>query len=116
MKCQDCHENEAENSFVVVHPGGSTEVHLCAECARLATKYYQMAQRIRDGRLPGPARPGRRLGESPFPASAGGEVRKKVRLNALRARLEQAVEAENYEEAARLRDALADAEKDVIAV
>lgn len=116
MKCQYCNENEAQNTFLVNFPGGQQEVHLCAECTERLRHYYgAMAQAAQQGGFPGwgGSLP-RKVGDSPFPEDAGGEVRKRRLINSLRAQMSQAVTEERYEEAARLRDEIAQAEKEYV--
>jgi protein arginine kinase activator len=48
-----------------------------------------------------------------IPARVGGGLRRQQTLNALRAELSQAVEAEAFEEAARLRDQIRRLEQEV---
>lgn len=117
MKCQYCQENEAVNSFLISYPGGSQEVHLCEECTRKAQRYYQMAQQANPGTALGPRNQAaqRKVGNIPFPENAGGGIRHRRHMNMLRARLDEAVRQEHYEEAARLRDEIAAAQKDVYA-
>lgn len=111
MLCQNCNQNEADKTFVVNWMGTGYQMHLCNECLE---KMWQYAGAIgqRDffqsvaGWWPGKSEP-RELGASPFPEDAGALMKQRVRLAALRARLEAAAAQENYEEAARLRDRLA---------
>ena len=55
----------------------------------------------------------RKPGERLFPEDAGDLLKRKRQLSALQNRLHEAAEAENYEEAARLRDDIAVIEKEV---
>lgn len=117
MKCQHCHKNEAVNTFLVAYPGGQQEIHLCEECTKIAQRYYEMAKQSNPGMFAGnSAATNRKVGSVPFPDNAGAEIRQRRQMNMLRARLEQAVENEHYEEAARLRDQIAAEEKDVYAI
>lgn len=117
MKCQHCHENEAVNTFLVAYPGGQQEIHLCEQCTKMAQQYYEMARRANPGMFRGESDAGKRkVGSIPFPENAGADIRRRRHMNALRAKLEQAVKNEHYEEAARLRDEIAAKEKDVYAV
>ena len=56
----------------------------------------------------------RDIGESPFLHAADEEIKKKRRLNALKYQLEQAVQSEEYEEAARLRDEIQQEKKGAV--
>lgn len=118
MKCQYCHENEAENTFMVQFPGGMQEIHLCARCTEGAKRYVEMAHQSHPESFPawGAGTPDRKVGDSPFPDDAGEDIRQRRRLNALRARLTDAVANEQYETAARLRDQISEVEKDVFAL
>lgn len=116
MLCQNCNENEADKTFVVNWMGAQYQMHVCQECLEQMWKYAgAMGQRELfrsiSGWWPGKEEP-RQLGESPFPKDAGELLKMRLRLAALRARLQEAAEQENYEEAARLRDSLAAAEKE----
>ncbi len=119
MTCQYCKGREAEHSFIIQFQNGRREIHLCSECAEMAQRYYKMALQAYGGTRRkdfSPIDESRQLGESPFPADAGNTMRSRRRLNALKARLAEAVRLEHYEEAARLRDKIAEAEKDVYAL
>lgn len=117
MKCQFCHENEAENSITLMMPGGYQEIHLCEECTRKANYFYEKYQRAQRSAPGGVEAAGRRReGESPYPDKAGVEIRHRRSMNQLRALLDQAVRQERYEDAARLRDEISEKEKDVYAV
>lgn len=114
MKCQYCHEHEAVNTFLVAFPGGQQEVHLCEECTRAAKRYYEMARQA--GGFATGATPQRKAENIPFPENAGADIKHRRQMNMLKARLEQAVKNERYEEAARLRDEIAAAKKEVYAI
>lgn len=118
MKCQHCNERDAVNTFLVAFPGGQQEIHLCEECTKMAKQYYDMAKQMSPGtfRDGGASASQRKVGNVPFPENAGANIRHRRQINMLRARLEQAVKNERYEEAARLRDQIAAEEKDVYAV
>lgn len=117
MRCDYCNENEANNTFIVNFMGEEKEVHLCDECTHKAKQYYEAMRQESKG-FPGwggsnvPAR--RRA--NPFPLDAGKEIRQRRHLNQLHARLREAVNAERYEDAAKLRDEIAGAEKDVFVI
>lgn len=116
MLCQHCNQNEADKTFVVNWMGTQYQMHVCEECLK---QMWQYAKTVGQGNAfqyftgwwPGKANP-RVLGDSPFPMDAGMEMKMKLRLSALRARLEEATERENYEEAARLRDGIARIEQE----
>lgn len=118
MKCMNCNQNEADRSFMVNWMGARYQMHICNECLEQMWNYagamgQQEVFRSFSGWWPGKESP-RELGGSPFPPDAGAELKLRVRLAALRARLREAAEQENYEEAARLRDHLASLEKEAV--
>lgn len=116
MKCQHCHDKEAVNTFLVAYPGGQQEIHLCEDCTKMAQRYYEMAKRANPGMFQGNSAAGqRKVGSTPFPENAGADIQRRRHMNMLKARLEQAVKDEHYEDAARLRDQIAAEEKDVYA-
>lgn len=116
MKCEYCHERQAVNTFLVAYPGGQQEIHLCEDCTKMAHQYYQRAMQQQGAFAGGsPAASRRKLGSIPFPDNAGAEIQRRRQMNMLRAQLEQAVQNEHYEEAARIRDKIR-AEKDVYAI
>lgn len=117
MNCQFCNERPAVNSFMFNYMGNEQEIHLCAECTRRLYQYYRMAHyAARPDIWPPQEAAGHRPGDTPFPENAGDDVRQRRQLNGLRARLDDAVAAEHYEEAARLRDEIAQLEKEVYAL
>lgn len=118
MKCMNCNQNEADKTFMVSWMGTQYQMHVCNECLEKMWNYAgAMGQRemFRSfaGWWPGKENP-RELGASPFPKDAGAELKFRVRLAALRARLKEAAAQEDYEEAARLRDSLARLEKEAV--
>lgn len=116
MLCQNCQKNEADRAFIITWMGKGYQVHVCNECLEQMWQYAG-AVGMRDnfkaftGWWPGRQTP-RELGQSPFPADAGAEVKLRLRLSALRARLEEAEVREDYEEAAKLRDSIARVEQE----
>lgn len=117
MMCQFCNENEANNTFLINFMGEEKEVHLCDECAHKAKMHYDAMQRGYGGNTSwGSNVPVRRAGQSPFPLLADKTLRRRRHLNELHVKLAEAVDAERYEEAARLRDEIAGAEKDVLVI
>lgn len=98
--------------------GTQYQMHICNECLEQMWGYAgAMGQREMfqsfAGWWPGKENP-RELGGSLFPADAGAEMKLRARLAALRTRLREAAEQEDYEEAARLRDSLASMEKEAV--
>lgn len=115
MKCQHCNDNEATNTFLVNFMGEEREVHLCDECTAKAKQHYEAMRRQAGypgwgGNVPARVRP------NPFPLDAGREIRHRRRMNELQSKLREAVNTERYEDAAKLRDEIAGAEKDVFVI
>lgn len=112
MKCQHCENQEATNHFVINWMGMQHHVHLCDECNEKITSHYKkvMAQQYQNTSTAKP----RIMGESPFPANAGDKFRQRRKLNTLRGRLNEAIETEQYEVAARLRDEISHMENEVL--
>lgn len=122
MKCFNCGKNEADSRFVVNYMGNLSEVHLCRECLEQIQNYAGRMMRLSGGEgapfTPGPgmewgfAPPSsghRRIGvteerKDDFPMDAGEDIRERRKMSSLKARLEDAIGREDYEEAARLRD------------
>jgi len=97
--------------------GEDREIHLCEDCTRRLYQYYRMAHYAAQPDVwPPKAHAGHRLGDTPFPEDAGDAVKLRRRLNGLRVQLDEAVAAEHYEAAARLRDEIAEVEKEVYAL
>lgn len=123
MLCQHCNHNQAEYHFVVNYGGQVGDVHLCPECAQtLARQYQSWVNEPAYGGMqaffaPGYQTAGGSFGyqgvsaADRFPAEADEAFKQRRLLGELRARLKQAVTAEEYEEAARLRDEITRAEK-----
>lgn len=109
MKCQYCNHNEAEQTFRVFMMGEVHEVHLCNECAQRLQQYASVQQGGFGGRPAAQRQPG----ENPFPHDAGESIKRRRMFASLRTRLQAAVQREDYEEAALLRDELASMEKEV---
>lgn len=129
MLCQYCNQNEADYRFFINYDGQVSDVHLCSECTeRLNTKFYEFYDHIKpfmggwrpEGESEYPlfeelgcvsqesaARPGR----NPFPTEVDEGFRQRRRLAEMRVQLQKAVQAEEYETAARLRDEIQSTEK-----
>ena len=116
MKCEHCGKNEATFFYKSNVNGHVTQVHLCQDCAQAMGYTSALRRSIRPTSLFGDdfwSRPfsllepfmdsfgSRMLTEFPEPA-----LRYECKRNSLQERLKAAVESENYEEAARLRDEL----------
>ena len=136
MVCQHCGRNEATFYYKSTVNGRTTQTHLCNVCARdlgyadaLRPGKYDFFSDpfalLREGWFDGAA--SRLLTEFPAPGNTLTEAKETVRRqetdnlldaeesraytlqrqrNALTYRLQEAIETENYEEAARLRDEL----------
>ena len=116
MKCQYCNEHEAVNNFWVAFPGGTREVHLCEHCTKAAQTYFELVKQNSPGLFQDEPLSSQSPSSPHFPEDAGQAVKNRRHINMLRAKLDRAVKSENYEEAARLRDAIAAEEKDVFAL
>jgi len=136
MKCQHCGKNEATFYYQSTVNGRTAQAHLCARCAQelgYARSWEAMHRDffrdpfslLHDSFFDGAAR--RMLTEFPAPGNTLAEAEEAARpreegnllseeecraydlqrrRNALQLQLDAAVAAENYEEAARLRDAI----------
>lgn len=120
MMCQFCGEHEATNKFLVNFMGSNNEVYICDECLENFRQYAGIPgqsnhitwpfgfsiQGANDKGLSN--RSGRRPIQSNnisgFNIDTANEIRTKRELNQLYKKLSNAVEAEKYEEAAKLRD------------
>lgn len=126
MKCQHCGKNEATFYYRSTVNGHTTQCRLCQRCAE-ELGYAQVLRRPRVFDDPFFTRPfslwesfgGRMLTEFPSPAAEEEpkpaellqEKEKnvfadRVKRNALQYRLQEAIDREDYEEAARVRDEL----------
>ena len=136
MKCQHCGKNDATFYYKSNVNGHVTEQCLCADCARQTGLSREMPRLFDDDFFTRPFRMlepllggmgSRMLTEFPAPVEVAREtatgltepertelvdgaeqerLRHERERNALQAQMKHAIEAENFEEAARLRDAL----------
>lgn len=121
MKCQYCHENDSNLSFIVSWMGMEQEVHICEECANKWKQYIESVHkhyaqsRMEEGGWMAPEGQGkvRDLGNSPFLRVISSDIKKKRQLNILKNQLKIAIEKEQYEEAAKIRDEIKKEEKEV---
>ncbi len=110
MLCQKCHKNNA-NQFYMGNWNGTLFISgFCSECVddmarRAILGGYGEAVRQMSGLYPGKEIP-RADGAVPFPEHADPELVTRVHLNDLRHQLNAAADREDYQEAARLRDAI----------
>ena len=115
--CQHCGQNEASVTLMYNFNGRAGELHLCPECARRLHGQYMtrtggfFANLFSEGsspsELPGAFGP---QGVS-SPEAAGEKIKARREISALKSRLKAAVTAENYEEAAKLRDQINNIQK-----
>lgn len=119
MKCQFCNKEKVDRVFYINWMGTVYQVPVCRDC--LQNMWNQAvssgkAQEFKNytGWWPGKQEP-RHLGDQAFPETAVPGLIKRRKLAALRVRLNEAAAAENYEEAAKLRDDIAVMEKEVCA-
>lgn len=113
MLCQHCNTNEAAVHFTVYNGYQRGEVHLCPQCAQQLERQYRQALdglsgvgiwQLQEG-LPwqgGAYEPNRADTERSIAEEVGFQHRRQ--LTELRYRLQQAVDDEDYEAAAKLRD------------
>ena len=135
MKCEHCGRNEATFFYKSSVNGRVTQVHLCQDCARrmgytdslrrsmqpmslfgdgFFGSPFSLLEPFMDGfetrmltEFPEPGEPRQQKEKSGLVDKAQQDaLRSERRRNALQEQLKSAVESENYEEAARLRDEL----------
>lgn len=117
MLCQHCNHNDAFYHFTLSDGQQTGDVHLCADCAaKLARQYQGWMSRMGQGggqgwSVPFPDAGGFALSAERFPVEAEEGFRARRRIGQLRAQLKRAVETEDYETAARLRDEIAAAQR-----
>ncbi len=110
MLCQRCHKNKATQYYMGNWNGTLFITGFCSDCVdetarRAVLSGYGDSLRSMAGLYPGKETP-RADGEIPFPEHADPELVTRMHLNDLQLRLDSAAEREDYEEAARLRDAI----------
>lgn len=119
MKCQFCGRDHVDRVFYINWMGTVYQVPVCAGCLDKMWQQASAAGKTEEfksytGWWPGKQEP-RRLGDRAFPELAVPGLINRRKLNALKARLTEAAEQEDYEEAARLRDDIAVIEREVCA-
>ena len=122
MKCYNCSESEAAGRLLINYMGQTNEVYLCSQCLEnFRQREASILREIKESAIPYPhAWPNVELrvaqmgGPQPFPPDAGEKIRRERRLEELREKLRTAVEAEDYESAAALRDEIYRMEKEVL--
>ena len=121
MKCYNCPDIEAAGRIWINYMGSSREVCLCAGCLENLKRYASPVPReTTEIWVTSPhMRPNIELRAAqaaepqPFPADAGEKIRRERKLEELREKLRAAVEIEDYESAAALRDEIYRMEKEV---
>lgn len=119
MKCQFCNKEKADRVFYINWMGTVYQVPVCGDCLQNMWNQAVSSGKAEEfknytGWWPGKQEP-RHLGDRAFPETAVPGLIKRRKLAALRVRLNEAAAAENYEEAAKLRDDIAVMEKEVCA-
>lgn len=117
MKCQFCNKDRVDRVFYINWTGTVYQVPVCADCLQKMWNQAAATGKTEEfknytGWWPGKCDP-RHLGDRAFPEKAVPGLIRRRRLAALRIRLTEAAETENYEEAAKLRDDIAVMEKEV---
>ena len=117
MTCQFCNKDKTDKVFYINWTGTVYQIPVCNECLqkmwqRAVSSGQAEAFKKYTGWWPGKREP-RRLGDRAFPETAVDGLVKRRKLAALRVRLAEAAERENYEEAAKIRDGIATIEKEV---
>jgi protein-arginine kinase activator protein McsA len=129
MRCSHCNKNEAESIVYLDYMGQKSELYLCGECMESMRQYVnglyrqfrgdteQSGEPQSEASAPfGPAPepepvPGARAEGGAFPDDAGDAIRDRRQLGELRAKLTAAIERDEYEQAAALRDEIAKVER-----
>lgn len=116
MKCQFCNRERVDRVFYINWMGTVYQVPVCSDCLQKMWNQAAASGKTEEfksytGWWPGKQDP-RYMGDRAFPETAVSGLIKRRRLAALKIRLEEAAETENYEEAAKLRDDIAVIEKE----
>ena len=119
MKCQFCNKEKVDRVFYINWMGTVYQVPVCRDCLQNMWNQAVSSGKAEEfknytGWWPGKQEP-RHLGDRAFPETAVPGLIKRRKLAALRVRLNEAAAAENYEEAAKLRDDITVMEKEVSA-
>lgn len=119
MRCQFCNKERVDRVFYINWMGTVYQVPVCADCLQKMWNQAAASGKTEEfknytGWWPGKRNP-RHMGDRAFPETAVPGLIKRRRLAALKIRLTEAAETENYEEAAKLRDDIAVIEKEVCA-
>jgi protein-arginine kinase activator protein McsA len=121
MLCSHCNKNEAESIVYLDYMGQKSEMYLCGECMNnmrqyMSGFYRQFSKGIEPNGEPQTPVPEEVKPEpceegAVFPIDAGDAIRDRRRLGELKAKLTSAIQREEYEEAAALRDEIAKIER-----
>ncbi len=119
MRCQFCNKERVDRVFYINWMGTVYQVPVCADCLQKMWDQAAASGKTKEfknytGWWPGKRDP-RHMGDRAFPETAVPGLIKRRRIAALKIRLTEAAETENYEEAAKLRDDIAMIEKEVCA-
>jgi protein-arginine kinase activator protein McsA len=120
MKCNYCGQNEADHGFVINIMGRAAELYLCSGCLAGLQKHIAFMMRYAAEEETASTYPNshtvqvRELGKDPFPLDAGEDIKRRRVLKELKTRLREAVEREDYELAAQLRDEILRKEEGVL--
>ena len=117
MRCQFCNKERVDRIFYINWMGTVYQVPICADCLQKMWDQAAASGKTEEfknytGRWPG-NRDQRHMGDCAFSETAVPGLIKRRKLAALKIRLTEAAETENYEEAAKLRDDIAVIEKEV---
>ncbi|HIS27615.1 MAG TPA: UvrB/UvrC motif-containing protein [Candidatus Pullilachnospira intestinigallinarum] len=117
MRCQFCNKEKTDRIFYINWMGTVYQVPVCQDCLQKMWQKAAASGRTEEfrnytGWWPGKQEP-RHMGDRAFPDQAVSGLVMRRKLAALKAKLTEAANAENYEEAARLRDDIATMEKEV---
>lgn len=118
MLCQNCGRNEGDKTFVANWMGTPYEVHICEDCLEQMWQFVRATGQKEafitfTGWWPGKDDP-METTYTPFPQDIHAHFKKRIQLASMKARMEEAAEKEDYEEAARLRDRIASMEKEEV--
>ena len=121
MKCYNCSQGESQSRLLINYMGHAGEVYLCTQCMENFKQYASsVIKEVKENGAPHSyawpsieLRAAKVSGSGPFMADAGEKIRRERHLGELREKLRAAVEIEDYESAAALRDEIYRIEKEV---
>ena len=115
MKCHNCANTRVDTRLLVNFMGHTTAIYFCAGCLDNLRQQMQ-AKSFRQPDSSHGFEQGaymQSIEADGFPPDAGDEIKRLRRLGELREKLKDAVQAEDYETAAILRDEIYHMEKEV---